>query len=375
MGKNSKERKEYLALNIILILIILILILYIFFKIKNNKEKIINEFEYYVNTSSIIKEESRNTLKNDKETIIVNIEEDNNEKYDFNEITNNRYYYNQLSKNAKLIYDSIEKNLNNMMSGKYEIKLSEDIGNDLKNANGEEKLNQDFQSAWDALFLDRTDVFFIDVSKINLHIKKMTYVNNVSYSLKIVPRDKTGYLKSEIGNEENLNKMLKNIKNIREEIINKLTGDKYNKILQAHDWIIENLEYSLDLKNMNVYNLYGALVEKKAVCEGYAKTFKFILDELGIPCIIVSGKATNSEGLTENHAWNYVELDGKWYAVDATWDDPVIRGFGYITNATKHKYFLKGSKVMNENHTSVGRMTEKGQEFIYPDLEEKDYKK
>lgn len=375
MGKNSKERKEYLALNIILILIILILILYIFLKIKNNKEKIINEFEYYVNTSSIIKEESRNTLKNDKETIIVNIEEDNNEKYDFNEITNNRYYYNQLSKNAKLIYDSIEKNLNNMMSGKYEIKLSEDIGNDLKNANGEEKLNQDFQSAWDALFLDRTDVFFIDVSKINLHIKKMTYVNNVSYSLKIVPRDKTGYLKSEIGNEENLNKMLKNIKNIREEIINKLTGDKYNKILQAHDWIIENLEYSLDLKNMNVYNLYGALVEKKAVCEGYAKTFKFILDELGIPCIIVSGKATNSEGLTENHAWNYVELDGKWYAVDATWDDPVIRGFGYITNATKHKYFLKGSKVMNENHTSVGRMTEKGQEFIYPDLEEKDYKK
>lgn len=49
---------------------------------------------------------------------------------------------------------------------------------------------------------------------------------------------------------------------------------------------------------------------------------------MNIPCIIVIGKATNTKGQTENHAWNYVQINEKWYAVDCTWDDPVIVGNG-----------------------------------------------
>ena len=48
--------------------------------------------------------------------------------------------------------------------------------------------------------------------------------------------------------------------------------------------------------------------------------------------------------------WNYVKLDGKWYAVDTTWDDPVIVGGGIASEETKHRYFLKGSKDFYKNH-------------------------
>ena len=69
--------------------------------------------------------------------------------------------------------------------------------------------------------------------------------------------------------------------------------------MHAHDWIINNLDYEQNITNNNVYNLYGALIEKSAVCEGYAETLKYILDEVDIPCVLVSGTATNSEGKTE----------------------------------------------------------------------------
>lgn len=383
MKKNTKERIRYITINIILFLIILTLLIYIYLLVKNNKQSIINGYEHSVNVIiSTFKVEKNNTetvanLAENKETLVVPIDDNmyNNEEYDFNKINNNKYYYKQLDDNAKLIYDSIEKNLNNMKSGKYEIKLPDQVADILRYDNGEEILDRNFQSAWDALSLDRVDIFFIDVSKINLNIRKTTYGNRVSYSLAIVPQDEMGYLEDGILNESTTNVILNRIKESRDNIINNITGNTYNIILQVHDWIIENIEYSSDIQNASVYNLYGALIEKSAVCEGYAETFKYILDKLGIPCILVSGTATNSNGITENHEWNYVQIDGKWYAVDTTWDDPILKGFGYISNSTKHKYFLQGSKTMNEKHRSKGKITETGQEFIYPELEINAYKK
>ncbi len=382
MGKKTKEEKRYIIINIILLLIILTLIVYIYLLIKKNRETIITGYEYSVNVIvSTLEVEKNNTevinASQNKESIVVTIDKDaqSNDEYDFNKINNNKYYYYQLDANAKLIYDAIEDNLNNMKSGLYQIKLPNSVADVLKYSNGDDLLDQSFQSAWDALSLDRVDMFFIDVSKINLNIKKTTYGNNVSYSLVIAPRDGSGYLEDGLTDEVSVNAVLNQVKNIRDNIVSYITGDTYNKVLQVHDWIIENLEYSSNIQNANVYNLYGALIEKSAVCEGYAESFKYILDEIGIPCILVSGRATNSEGLTENHEWNYVQIDGKWYTIDTTWDDPIVTGFGYVTNSTKHKYFLQGSKTINENHIAKGKITETGQEFVYPELEKNAYKK
>ncbi len=72
-------------------------------------------------------------------------------------------------------------------------------------------------------------------------------------------------------------------------------------------------------------------------------------------------KSYKYKGQTENHAWNYVQLNGIWYAVDCTWDDPVIVGNGKIGNNTKYKYFLRGNEYMAKDHILSGQFTEGGQ--------------
>ena len=114
-------------------------------------------------------------------------------------------------------------------------------------------------------------------------------------------------------------------------------------------------------------------MNKKAVCEGYAKSFKYLMDELGIPCIIVTGESKNSKGNIEKHAWNYVQIDQRWYAVDVTWDDPIIRG-GRTNNKIKYRYFLKGEETFKVDHFPKNRFTENGKEFKLPMLTQMDYK-
>ena len=91
----------------------------------------------------------------------------------------------------------------------------------------------------------------------------------------------------------------------------------------------------------------------------------------GIPCVIVIGQGTNSER-TEIHAWNYVQLDGTWYAVDCTWDDPVSQT-GWVSQSSKEKYFLVGSETMQVAHTPNPQFTEGGKIFQYPVLSTRSY--
>ena len=98
------------------------------------------------------------------------------------------------------------------------------------------------------------------------------------------------------------------------------------------------------------------------------------MNEIGIENTIVIGTGTNSRNETESHAWNYVNLNNKWYGIDVTWDDPIISGGGILTNKSRYGYFLKGSQTMNENHVQSGRFTEKGKMFQYPELSIEDYK-
>ena len=97
------------------------------------------------------------------------------------------------------------------------------------------------------------------------------------------------------------------------------------------------------------------------------------MNETGIDNVIVIGTGTNSNGKTESHAWNYVKLNDKWYAVDVTWDDPILIGNGTLPVKTKYQYFLKGSTTMKQNHVESGKFTDAGQIFTYPKLSEQDY--
>ena len=97
------------------------------------------------------------------------------------------------------------------------------------------------------------------------------------------------------------------------------------------------------------------------------------MDEMGVPCVIVMGKGTNSQEKTENHAWNYVQINGKWYAVDATWDDPIIIGGGSANTEIRYKFYLRGSSTMQEDHQPSGQFTPNGKIFSYPPLSSEDY--
>lgn len=88
------------------------------------------------------------------------------------------------------------------------------------------------------------------------------------------------------------------------------------KAIVLHDYLDVNCQYNTAMDNPHRYSAYGALVDQLAVCNGYALAYKYLLNQVGIECMMVSSSKLN-------HAWNMVKLDGEYYQVDTTWDDPV----------------------------------------------------
>lgn len=283
-----------------------------------------------------------------------------------------RYYYMQLDSVGKQLYDGIIDNLEEIKSGKYTVDFGEEFNDLLNSEDGEEILNNHFQSALNAVLLDNPDIFYLDITKMYLLTKSTTYAFfGTTYEVSIGPVDDESYLSNGFS-ASSVDKAVSNLENIKGGIIRNATGDTVNKIKKVHDYLVDNLEYDSTFENDNIYNMYGALVNNLTVCEGYAKAFKSIMDDLEIPCVVVCGYAQNSKGETENHAWNYVMIDNEWYAIDTTWDDPIIIGGGVASKESKYKYFLRGSEYMESDHEEDGELV-KGANFSYPNLSKIDY--
>ncbi|GHU82336.1 hypothetical protein AGMMS50284_4040 [Clostridia bacterium] len=124
------------------------------------------------------------------------------------------------------------------------------------------------------------------------------------------------YLPDEI--EKNVKKLNKAIEDIISKVPKKLS--EFDRELLVHDLFLEQCDYSEDVKiiadDKDAFSIYGALVNKKAVCEGYAKAMQYLLSCVGIECATVNGKSEN-----EMHKWNIVKIDNQWYHLDPTWDD------------------------------------------------------
>lgn len=289
-------------------------------------------------------------------------------------ITKSRYLYNQLSDTAKLIYDKLYENKENLKTGNYAIQFGDAFQSVLSKENGEDIIKSEYQSAIEALVYENPEIFYIDVTKMYINIEKITKITGTKYNVYINNGSKPNYLAEGLNSKQDIENYETKIHQVRDYIISDLEGkSNYEKIKEVHDYLVETIEYDKTLTGDNMYNIYGALVERKCVCEGYAKAFQYLMNELGIENTIVIGTATNNNNETESHAWNYVKLDGKWYAVDSTWDDPITTGGGILTNRSKYRYFLKGSNTMNENHVTSGKFTDGGQEFEYPELSIEDY--
>ncbi len=64
---------------------------------------------------------------------------------------------------------------------------------------------------------------------------------------------------------------------------------------------------------------------------------------------------------------------GKWYAIDVTWDDPIITGGGKLTDEIRYRYFLKGSDEFLKNHKEDGYLSKNSMKFTFPTIEKENY--
>ena len=97
----------------------------------------------------------------------------------------------------------------------------------------------------------------------------------------------------------------------------------------------EEEEYNDSNSINDSYKAYGALINHRATCSGYAKAFDLIAKKCYLSSIVVTGSAKNSSGVEAPHAWHQIYLDDEWYNVDVTWEDPSTNlkvGFNQLFN-------------------------------------------
>lgn len=133
------------------------------------------------------------------------------------------------------------------------------------------------------------------------------------------------------------------------QIITKGMSD-FDKVKAINDYMILNVRYdrenyAKDTIPYSCYTALGAMEDGVAVCAGYAKMFVCLAGEAGLESIYVVGYASGS------HAWNQVKVDGKWYNIDVTWNDPDCERYeeGHYYCGC-YQYFLISNELMEKSH-------------------------
>ena len=138
------------------------------------------------------------------------------------------------------------------------------------------------------------------------------------------------------------------------KIVNATTSlDTKGKIDYFNEWLTGHNEYCTTFPSVPEASyeclsaLKGSVGESGPVCESYARAFKVLCDKVGIPCVLVSGYASATNGGTgEAHMWNYVQLNNIWYAMDVTWNDPTGGASGAVSGGENTGWSLLGSNTL-----------------------------
>jgi transglutaminase-like putative cysteine protease len=214
--------------------------------------------------------------------------------YSFTKPTSSYYAYESLSESEQIWYRDMQRILGQMLE--------------------EENLSQEGLDAG----LNENDVDKIFQCVLNDH-PEYFYVEGYTYT-KYTRGDQL--VKLELSGDYSIPKeeAIARETQIKETAAAMLTGigadaGDYEKVKYVYDTIIKNTEY--DLLAPDNQNVYSVFVNKRSVCQGYAKSVQYLLNQLGVECTIVMGTVHTGEG----HAWNLVKVDGSFYYLDATWGD------------------------------------------------------
>lgn len=192
----------------------------------------------------------------------------------------------------------------------------------------------DIGAARDAVLLDRPDLFWFDGIP-----GYSSYKNGVVVSIT------TSYILNGVnidGSSQELTTAINSFKAACNEILNSIplwATSEYDKALYLHDAIAARVTYT---DTANAHNAYGALVDGKAVCDGYAEAYQYLMNQKGIQTSKVVGMSVAADGRQEAHAWNIVWIGGKCVYTDVTWDD---QGHSLF-----HSYFNRSLAVFNKDH-------------------------
>ncbi len=148
-----------------------------------------------------------------------------------------------------------------------------------------------------------------------------------------------------------VNTMLREAEKAADKIMVEITGDmdEYDIVKLFHDSLVINCKNDEDAPYAD--NIYGALVDGRAHCEGYAKAFSYLCGRAGIENAVVTGRTTT------DHMWNMVKIEGNWYHVDVTWDHPPEEISAAYPDAVMYNYFLLSDAEITKERTIDSNLT------------------
>lgn len=165
----------------------------------------------------------------------------------------------------------------------------------------------DVSSRLQQYYLSEPTLFFINNRQIMIQHNEANYLYLVQFD----------YLYNEDQTRKMTEEMNRAAAKAIEGIDDRMT--EAEKALYVHDYLVSHNGYD---HSMNKYSAYNCLVDQKSTCQGYTLAYTYIMrDLLGMNCSVVISD-------TQNHSWNYLEVDGKWYHVDLTADDPTFYTYG-----------------------------------------------
>jgi hypothetical protein len=134
------------------------------------------------------------------------------------------------------------------------------------------------------------------------------------------------------------------------KLLTDITNDgmtELEKEKAIHDYLVLNTAYDYDNYRQGTipdksYTHKGVIFDGVGVCAGYASATKLLMNMAGIECVTVIGTAGNGGG----HAWNIIKINGAYYNLDTTWDDPVPNKAGYV----RYNYFNISDETLSKDH-------------------------
>lgn len=227
------------------------------------------------------------------------------------------YCYNSLNDTQKDMYNKILTGIYYMQTDR--IYLTDDETDISKNVN----------LAYGAVSIDHPELFWLSGEYQLLTLGGEKFYIKIKYDIDETTRD---------AQVAALNKRV-------EEIIAATEGmTPPEKELYFHDYLCENVTYTNDGVSTR-YSAFGALVNGKAVCEGYSRAMQLLCKTAGINCSLIKGTSEN-----EAHMWNVVEIYGEWYELDVTWDDLEEQG-------TIYEFFNITTTEMQKTHQRYNEIT------------------